>query len=66
MHASILIKSTRILLTVHGLFTYMNDFMGLALGMITDVSVIYLSDNKKINLSNKRPKWLTEGNPAGY
>ena len=66
MHASILIKSTRILLTVHGLIRYMNDFMGLALGMITGDSVIYLSDNKKINMSNKRPKWLTEGNSAGY
>ena len=44
----------------------MNDFMGLALGMITGDSVIYLSDNKKINMSNKSPKWLTEGNSGGY
>ena len=44
----------------------MNDFMGLALAMITGDSVIYLSDNKKINMSIKKPKWLTEGNPTGY
>ena len=66
MHATILIKSTRILLTVHEIFRYMNDFMGLALAMITGDSVIYLSDNKKINMSIKKPKWLTEGNPTGY
>ena len=37
------IKSTCILLTVHGLFRNMYDFMGLAsLGVITGDSVIYL------------------------